>query len=130
MSNVRYTVYEAETGIILRTGECPFDMIQVQSRAPNEIVLEGFYPNNKYYVVDHEAIERPTILTDSLVTVPADGHATFSFTTPVGTVVRYMGEHTLLDGSFSFATAEPGNYYFGFTPPFPYQDHFLEIEAV
>lgn len=44
---MNFTVYNKDTGQILRTGSCPPDQFAIQAQS-NEIV-EGIYPDNEYY---------------------------------------------------------------------------------
>lgn len=52
-----FTVFDAATGDILRSGTCQRQSLALQSTAPSEIVIEGRYDDGEYII--HMAPEGP-----------------------------------------------------------------------
>lgn len=56
----RFTVYNPNTGEILRFGVCPAKMLEIQSQ-PGEVVIEGSFSDETYYIDTQRmaAVEKP-----------------------------------------------------------------------
>lgn len=129
MSHAFYTVYDADTGRILRTGFCQADDVAIQSSSNEEIVLEGEFSSEIYYVIEHEAVPRPLMFTQTDVEIRADGEERLILPVQPGTVIKDYGVPFILDTTFEFASAKPGEWFFEFEPPFPYRPQSLRIIA-
>lgn len=131
------TVYDADTGrILFCTAHTRPEDMQVFSRANNEIVMEGTFFDNEYYVVEHEAVPRPALLSDTMISIKADGVDEFVISdVPAGTVITIKPPgkdwivDTVDDGEYVFTTMEPNRYGLEVLPPFPYKHQTGEIHA-
>lgn len=133
MSQVNFVVYDDGTGEILRSGDCPENMVVLQAFESNEVSMIGFGTPETHYVdlLDSNEIKEklasPITINTSITTVITTGVAegmAYIYSNgvdmvaldnvPVGSVAYFNGEElgTIADGELRFTTdlasVEPG----------------------
>lgn len=128
---MKYIVYRDSDGAILRTGDCPDDVLSLQAQT-GETAIEGEADDDTHYIVAAVVTERPTLTaTWDKTTITADGvdQATLGSTLPnptnlmvtvVPEGVQQPDPEEVTTGTFTFATPVAGEYTILVTPPFPY----------
>lgn len=132
---MKFIIYKTSTGIILRTGECPDDMLGSQALT-GETAIEGEANDETQYISGGAVTVRPDITfvaSWNKTTVSANGvdTATFGPGLPNPTSVSVQvpnGATTPTDeivtgGTFSFATPIAGEYVVTVVPPLPHMPY-------
>lgn len=123
------TIVDSETGRILRSCGVIESDVPAQSRAPNEIILEGTFDARTRRYDGSAIVERP-LLFSSDYHIAADGLDTLTLAIPAGTTLEWDGQAQIIeDGSFEFSTVDPGESRFTFWLPFPYQRQTIRVIA-
>ena len=131
---MKYTVYAAPTGKILRYGECPEDLVQLQAIGPIEQVISIDCDSDiTQYIQDGEVVSRP----DPLVIInnsntSADGVTPCVLSNiPSGSVAKVGGNTVgvIYDGVLELTFDEPGDYIVHLEL-FPYLDTEFTINAI
>lgn len=106
-----YVVFDAD-GRIVRTGECPEEMVNLQCKNDGEQVIEGVAECLRHYVVNGLIANRPNfaIVADEVVGVDQDWHIT---NIPAGTFLTYPGGSAVVnDGNIQWSSSEIGDFKF------------------
>lgn len=129
-----YTIYK-NTGKILRTGNCPPDMVEFQTRNEDDLIYLGTCDLWSDYILDGEKVARPTQPTvlDKL-TLSADGVDAITITDSLlgtFTATNIITQETItgsIEGIDTFSTTIVGSYQIKIES-FPYLDFTATIEA-
>ena len=123
-----YTVYNSATGEILRSGECPDDMVYLQAQNETETVLP-FGSNDAVNYVDLTGPD-PVIAEKTPLPYSITGNVISGLPTP--TRIRAQGPLTddfeVLDGELEFAPPAPGTYRLTLTSGVMYLPAVVELE--
>jgi hypothetical protein len=132
-----FTVFNTETGEILRSGSCPeWDVpLQADPENPNEGVLFTSANDLEHYVVNRRVVARPVLDLPATATLIADGIDTLVLLLPelVKITKRNEGdgasEEFISDGEpLEISTEVAGKFYLTFEK-FPYKMQEIEIHA-
>lgn len=119
-----------ETGKIELTGTTDSSRLHIMEKE-GFTLYEGSIDALTEYIDHGIKTHRPKLFSETTINIEADGVDHVSFNLPAKTLLYTInGNFTIEeDQLFYFSTAEPGNFYFSFFPPFPYQQLDLEIKA-
>lgn len=105
-----YTVYDTPTGVILRSGECPDDMVDLQAQGASEAVLVAESKDDAHFV----DLSGPEPIIADRIPLPHSVAWNVISGLPVPTHVRVEGPLTdafeVPDGELEFAPPVPGTY--------------------
>ena len=127
---VNYTVYDSETGRILRSGFSALDTIETLADPGESLLLE---PSNGalQYVVNGEVVNRPTMGVPTEISVVADGETQVDIDNlPSGVEAQIDGMPPVVlpDTTLSLVFDAPGTYTL-YLRRFPYIDAQVTIHA-
>ena len=125
-----WTSYEKPSGRILYFGDAANEQ-ECLLQGENVIVGKAF-DDADFYVVDGEAVPRPTLSISPIYLIEADGVDTVKFPLIEGTVVTFSDDMFTAgeDEEFEFLTDYQGTYTFNIDPPFPYLSMEVIINAI
>jgi hypothetical protein len=98
-----FTVYDMNTGQVLRTGSCPYGHAEIQAIRPNEGVVLGTFLHDDYFHDGQKfVVKREMLLTRE---------GAFLRGLPIPCVVRIEGdEYVCEDGDIELSFEYPGSY--------------------
>lgn len=130
--NKVFTVYDKDTGRIIRHGFCPANAIERQVMSSNEAVLEGGEVTaiDDGYVVDGEIVPRPTITVSKMQIAADDVDAAIIENLPDNCrVVIDDAEYTVQGGRLEITSPMPATYRVVVPEHFPWRELTVEIVA-
>lgn len=127
--SVAYSVYNVETGRILRSGSC-LKSDRAAQAGPGEAVLTKAYSDAEFYVAGKKPAARPVIYANDAATIEGDGIDELVIgNVPEGTEVSLDGlaVGTIEDGQLSYASIEPGEHHLWLRPPTPWREQHIRV---
>ncbi len=125
--NLDWTVYDAATGAVLRTGNAAPDDAALQASGDGEAVYLARLDARTEYLPDGVATARPTLSFDTL-TIAADDTETATLELPGAFTALIDGVAYELEDTLEIASDMPATYSVVIRH-FPYQDFAAEIVA-